>query len=237
MKLFMKEIQSYASAFVELFFPRLCEACGNPLHESEKAICKTCFRKLPRTGFESNPADNLLGQLLWGRVRIETACALFYYRKGETLQQLLHALKYEGYTHIGQELGRKLGSLIKTSTYPQFDVIVPVPLHPRKYKIRGYNQSEVIANGVSERLNIPVDCTNLHRLKHTASQTSKGRFERWENVEGLFGLHDPEKYMGCHLLLIDDVTTTGATLEACIQPLNRVPYAKVSIATVGCTYL
>jgi len=233
----IKEIGRCASAFLELFFPRICEACGNHLYENEKAICKSCFRKLPRTGFESNPYDNTLNQLLWGRARVETACAMFYYRKGETVQSLLHALKYKGYTEIGLELGRKLGVLMKTHEYPQFDVIVPVPLHPKKYRLRGYNQSEVIANGMRERLNIPVDCTNLHRTKHTTSQTSKGRFERWENVEGLFGLHDPDKYLGCHLLLIDDVTTTGATLEACIQPLNKVPYAKVSIATVGCTYL
>lgn len=233
----VQNLPRYTSAFIELFFPRICALCGNHLFEREDAICKSCLRRLPKTGFEENPFHNPMNQLLWGRAKVETAFALYYYRKGESVQQLLHLLKYKGYTDVGVELGRKLGQALKSGKFPVFDLIVPVPLHPKKMRIRGYNQSEVIAKGISEILKIPVDPVNLHRRKHTATQTKKGRFERWENVEGIFDLHDPQKYLGCHVLVVDDVTTTGATLEACLQPLNQVPYAKASIATIGCTYL
>ncbi len=191
------------------------------------------MRKLPRTGFELID-DDPVSQTFWGRVRLEKATSLYYYRKGEILQQLLHRLKYKGNYQMGQVLGKQMGNALTQAGFMvNIDMIIPVPLHEKKLRLRGYNQSEHIAIGLSQVSGVEVVKNSLVRTVHTESQTRKGRFERWENVGNIFSVINPESLNGKHLLIIDDVVTTGATLEACVQPILQNSSAKVSIATVG----
>nr|WP_319400434.1 ComF family protein [uncultured Carboxylicivirga sp.] len=229
-------IKTTSAGLFDLLYPRNCMSCGTHLFEDEEEICKFCIKRLPRTRFERRPADNVISALLWGRCKVEYSYSLYYYRKGERIQKLLHALKYKGNTKIGHLLGVELGKAIADSKI-QFDVIVPVPLHPTKQKKRGYNQSEVIANGIHEVLKIPIETSVLKRAIHTSTQTKKGRFERWQNVESIFTLNNIELFTGLNILVIDDVITTGSTMEACVNTLAEIKSIKVSLATIACAYL
>jgi len=230
---FFQFSNTYLSAFLDLFFPRLCKGCGVHLFENENEICKKCLRTLPRTGYElvtDNPAE----KLFWGRVHLEKAASVYYYRKGELLQKLLHQLKYKGHYLIGEELGKATGNILKQSGFlNDIDALIPVPLHIKKLRTRGYNQSEYIAYGISGVSAVPLITENLMRIVHTSTQTKKNRFERWENVQNIFTVVHPSQLNGKHLLLIDDVVTTGATLESCALTLKNYCNVKVSIATVG----
>jgi len=217
-----------------LFFPVNCLLCGKRLPSTGEVICLGCEQKIPRTGYtgqHKNPV--FLG--FWGRVHVEHCTSLFRFEKGSSYQSLLHDLKYRGNRKVGLYLGRLLGHDLKNSPYAQCDVIVPVPLHRKRLRKRGYNQSEIIATGVSEILNIPVEANLLTRKVHRASQTFMGRYERFENVSGSFGISRkaPSVYRK-KILLIDDVVTTGATLEACCQVLLRKYKCAVYMATVCC---
>ncbi len=227
-------IRSYADSFFELLFPRVCYGCGAHLFENEHEVCNRCLRSLPRTGFELVD-DNPVSRLFWGRIFVERSASVFYYRKGELLQKLFHRLKYRGGRKLGHVLGKQAGNILFQSGFTAgVDILIPVPLHEKKYWQRGYNQSELIAQGISEALKIPVVADNLIRTVYTESQTNKGRFERWENVSSIFALKDAGQLDGKHVLLIDDVVTTGATLEACVSALKSNADIKVSIATIGC---
>jgi len=232
--MYFQSIRSYAGAFFELLFPRVCCGCGAHLFENEQEVCNRCLRSLPRTGFELVD-DDPVSQMFWGRVTVEKAASVFYYRKGELLQKLLHKLKYRGNYRLGRVLGKQAGHILLQSGFTAgVDLIIPVPLHEKKHRQRGYNQSELIAQGVSDVVKLPVITNNLIRTVHTESQTQKGRFERWENVSEVFALINTEQINGKHVLLIDDVITTGATLEACARALKNNADIKVSIATIGC---
>jgi len=218
---------------LELFFPTLCITCGNRLVTQEKFLCIDCWHDLPVTNFHFD-AENKVARLFWGRVKLENATAFFAYNKGSNYQHLIHFIKYKGLKELGFETGRRFG--IALSASPDFnsvDFVVPVPLHPKKQKQRGYNQSEWIARGISESLKKPVSLFNLKRNLHTSTQTRKNRYERWENVENIFELTRPEEFKGKHILLIDDVVTTGSTLESCAFQLLQVENVKVSIATLA----
>ncbi|GET30358.1 ComF family protein [Prolixibacter sp. SD074] len=220
--------------FISLFFPRLCAGCGEPLVHGEEGICIRCLADLPRTGF-ARFADNKVAQVFWGRVPLEYAVSLCYFEKGSRLQHMFHRMKYRREPGVGKVLGRELGlELFSSPMFETLDAVIPVPLHPKKQKKRGYNQSEYIANGISEAINIPVITDALIRNVHTSSQTRKSRYNRWENVEGIFQAIKPEKLENLHLLVVDDVVTTGATLEACCVPLLKIPGVRVSIATLAC---
>jgi len=189
---------------------------------------------MPRTNYAQD-SDNPLAQIFWGRVRLEGVSSLFRFEKGSRYQTLLHLLKYKGARKVGKYLGLLLGSELLNSSFEEVDYIVPVPLHKKKERLRGYNQSYIIAEGVSEQLNKPIINTILIRIKHTDSQTNKARWERYENLENGFQLgSDFEEYSNKTLLLIDDVLTTGSTLEACALALNRIPNVKIFVATVAC---
>lgn len=217
----------------ELLFPRLCVVCGDKLIEQEYWICLHCLHHIPRTNFHLDP-DNPVSQLFYGRVEIEFATSFFYFNKGSKYQTLLHNLKYKGMKEIGEEIGKQFGiDLLKSSDFSTVDVICPVPLHPQKEKKRGYNQSWWIASGISQQMNKPISVDNLKRVTVTETQTRKNRFERWQNVEGIFELSNPEEFSGKHILLIDDVVTTGSTLEACAQAILSKTSARVSIATLA----
>jgi ComF family protein len=229
----MKELAQIFSDFTELFFPPVCVTCGNRLINQETFVCMDCWFDLPVTNFH-NENENKVAQLFWGRVHVEYATAFFSYKKGSRYQQLIHAVKYRGMKELGFETGKRFGLELKEAAgFKTVDLVVPVPLHPRKQKIRGYNQSEWIARGIGNTMNLPVSTDNLFRNVHTSTQTRKSRFERWQNVEGIFDVKKPEIFEGKHILLVDDVVTTGSTLEACAIHLLKINGVSVSIATLA----
>jgi ComF family protein len=217
----------------ELFFPRLCVVCGDKLIEQEQWICLHCLHHIPRTNFHLD-RENQVAQLFYGRVKIEYATSFFYFSKGSSYQNLLHHLKYKGLKEVGEEIGKHFGiDLMQSEDFSTVDVICPVPLHPSKEKKRGYNQSWWISSGIARQMNKELSDDNLKRIIATETQTRKSRFDRWQNVEGIFDLSNPEAYSGKHILLVDDVVTTGSTLEACAQTIITKSTAKVSIATLA----
>ena len=217
----------------ELIFPRLCVACGDKLIEQEKWICLHCLHHIPRTNFHLEP-ENPLAQMFYGRVRIEFATSFFYFIKGSKFQSLVHNLKYKGMKELGAEMGKHFGiDLLQSDDFSSVDMICPVPLHPKREKKRGYNQSWWIAQGMAIQMQKPLSIGNLIRVRATETQTLKNRFERWQNVEGIFDLTNPEAFTGKHILLVDDVVTTGATIEACALAILSKTDARVSIATLA----
>jgi ComF family protein len=229
----MKKLARNISDLTDLFFPKLCITCGNRLISQEHYLCMNCWYDLPVTNFHKN-ADNKVAQLFWGRVEIENATSFFGYKKGSRYRELIHFIKYKGLKELGFETGRRFGLVLaKTVEFNKIDVVVPVPLHKRKLKKRGFNQSDWIASGIAEALKKPVSTENLFRHIYTQTQTKKNRFERFVNVEGIFAIKEPYKFEGKHILLIDDVVTTGSTLEACAVELLKLRDTKVSIATLA----
>ncbi len=226
----------WLTGLFDLFYPKNCVSCGTHLIGEEIEICKNCLTRLPRTKFEINPTDNAMCSLLWGRCKIECAFALFFYRKGERVQKLLHEIKYKGNKNLGVTLGKQLAQTILDSE-TTFDYIIPIPLHHKKYSQRGFNQSEVIAEGMSQKLGIPLNLTAIYRNVYTNTQTRKGRFERWQNVESIFSLNQYEDLANKHVLVIDDVITTGSTIEACVNTLSHIENIKISIASIACAAL
>lgn len=229
----MNLLEQSISDILGLFFPELCVTCGNRLISQEKYVCFDCWQDIPATNFHIKP-DNKVAQLFWGRVNISAATSFFSFKKGSKYQLLIHFLKYKGLKELGYETGKKFGyQLLESPDFTKADVLMPVPLHPKKEKKRGYNQSEWIARGIAEVLKKPVDTKTLQRKVFTSTQTKRNRYERWQNVEQVFGLNDPKAMEHKHILLIDDVVTTGATLEACAIHLLKQPGTKVSIATLA----
>ncbi|MCB8995262.1 MAG: ComF family protein [Bacteroidales bacterium] len=191
-----------------------------------------CFFHIPRTEFHKDP-ENAVAQLFWGRVGIENAAAFFYFSKGSLYQVLIHKLKYRGRKDIGIEMGRAFGAELKSSIFASANLILPVPLHPSKLKLRGYNQSEMIAEGLSRALEVATDFNILQRVVSGQSQTRKSRFDRYLNAEGKYVLSNPAALEGKHIIIVDDVVTTGSTLEACAIEILRVPGTRVSVLTLA----
>lgn len=217
----------------ELLYPRLCVVCGDKLIEQENWICLHCLHHIPRTNFHLDN-NNPVAQLFYGKVSIENATSYFYFSKGSKYQTLLHDLKYKGMKELGEEMGKHFAiDLLQSPEFMSVDIICPVPLHPTKEKKRGYNQSWWIASGIAKQMNKELSSNNLCRITATETQTRKSRFERYLNVDGIFELQTPEAFSGKHILLIDDVVTTGATLEACASAILSATNAKVSIATLA----
>ena len=219
--------------FFSLLFPRLCYACGNQLMRNESLICTECFVVIPRTNYHF-VEDNPVAQLFWGRCLIEKAAAFSYYNKGSRIRKLIHNLKYNGIREIGYDLGRLYGLSLKTSGFiNDIDIIIPVPLHPLKERIRGFNQSETISMGIADVTRLPVDIKSLARILVSVTQTKRSRYERWTNVEGIFQVIDSKSIMGKHILLVDDVITTGSTIESCANELLRIEGVKVSVVALA----
>lgn len=226
-------LMRWIEAAKALFFPRLCLACGTPLISGVDKLCVACNINLPRTGFQ-HLKDNEADKLFWGKVHIERVVPFFYYRKGSDLSKVMHKLKYESRKDVGIFMGRMVMSELQGSSFiHDIDCIVPLPLHPKREKYRGYNQSEMIALGVSQITGLPVYADGVVRSRETESQTRKSVYERWTNVEGVFILKKPELFSGKHILLIDDVLTTGATCAACASSLLTVEGVRVSILTLA----
>jgi ComF family protein len=233
METLTKNIKTLATDFISLLYPRQCLCCNQILTKQETTVCFDCLVGIPRTQFhlmEDNPVE----MLFWGRIKVEHATSYFNFQKGSRYQPLLHALKYKGIHEVGTFLGRIFASEISESGFFNgIDRIVPVPLHPKKEKKRGYNQSIMIAKGMEQIVSVPVDSTTLSRNYYSETQTRKGRWERWKNVEELFVVNDKKLIENKHILLIDDVVTTGATLEACGTELLKCDGVKISIATLA----
>ena len=219
---------------LNLLFPRVCAACGTLLLEGEDTVCTTCRFLLPKTSYEMNP-DNPLAQMFYGQMPFNAVMAEFFFSKSGKVQQLIHGLKYKGCRENGIFMGQEIGkSLEKAPDYQGIDYIIPIPLHPKKEKLRGYNQSQIIAEGISEVMNIPIASNFMSRSVFTDTQTKKSREDRWNNVKDIFVLKNQELLMGKHVLLVDDVITTGATLMSAGKALMQVDGIKISVATVAC---
>jgi ComF family protein len=200
---------------------------------NESLICTECFVVIPRTNYHF-VEDNPVAQLFWGRCLIEKAAAFSYYNKGSRIRKLIHNMKYNGIREIGYDLGRLYGLSLKTSGFiNDIDIIIPVPLHPVKKRIRGFNQSETISMGIADATHLPVDLKSLARVLVSATQTKRSRYERWTNVEGIFQVLDSQTIMGKHVLLVDDVITTGSTIESCTNELLKIEGVKVSAVALA----
>ena len=218
---------------LDLIYPKCCAGCKEPLISGEKLICSSCLIELPITEHYKQ-SDNPVFKLFMGRVTVKSASAFLHFEKGGIVQQMMHNLKYQGQQDLGVYLGRMMGISLKNwSLLSTIDYIIPVPLHPGKLARRGYNQSELLARGLSETTGIPVLTESLVRVANNATQTRKSRFERWENVASIFEINRSELIEHKHLLLIDDVITTGATAEACISKLLGIEGVQVSLLTLA----
>ena len=217
----------------KLFFPQCCLVCGKTLLEGEEYLCFHCLSNMPRTHLYLHK-DNEMEKELWGKFPIERASAYLYYSKGGDVKKLLTDLKYRGNADLGCFLGRCMTrEMLSSGFFQGVDGIIPVPLHPRKQKIRGYNQSIMLANGVSSVTNIPVWNDLLVRTQYTQTQTRKGSYERWLNVKDMFECTSPDRLIGKHVLLVDDVFTTGATLVACADAFRQIPDLRFSVLTLA----
>jgi competence protein ComFC len=216
-----------------LFYPESCEGCNNELNANEKVLCLHCSLLLPRTSFHHIQGNKAFQNFI-GRVPIEKATSFVFFTKEGLMQHLLHRFKYKGRKEIGTYLGRLLGEELKKCGWlDNIDIIIPVPLHARKEYSRGYNQAQVFAEGIATATGIAVWNTALLRVKNTETQTRKTRAERVENVRNVFKLREPKKLKNKRILLVDDVLTTGATLEACAIELLKAEGVQVSIATIA----
>lgn len=220
-------------SLVNLFFPKVCYACLSHLSDNEDMVCVSCRHNLPATNFHFNNNDSVL-KVFYGRAKIENATALFRFEKKGLVQQLIHGLKYKGYENISPFLGDWLGGELKTvEHYQNIDAVIPVPLHKNKLKSRGYNQVEGFGKQIALALNAEYLNDVLLKVTNTASQTDKKRFARWNQTDELFTLQNAKSIENKHLLLVDDIITTGATLEACISVLNQAKNVKISIACMA----
>lgn len=218
---------------INLFFPKVCYACLNLLEDSSDTICIDCRHDLPVTNFHFDDSD-AVKKVLYGRAKIENGTALFRFEKKGLVQQLIHGLKYKGYENIGFFLGNWLGGELKAiEVYNGIDMVIPVPLHKNKLKKRGFNQVAKFGQQIAKALNTDYRDNVLVKITNTKSQTTKGRISRWKNSEELFALKNMDAIDNKHILLVDDIITTGATLEACIAVLNQAKNVKISIATMA----
>lgn len=226
-------IRDWLDAFLSLFFPRCCLVCGRVLAKGEECLCARCNMDLPRTNYHKMK-DNPVEKRFWGKFPLERATSYFIYRRGGDVRHILHSLKYGGQKEIGEIMGRHLAAELLSSGFLEgVDLIVPVPLHKKKEELRGYNQSEWIARGVSVVTAIPVYTYGVTREKNTGTQTHKSVFERWENVDGVFRVTAPEYFKGKHILIMDDVLTTGATTVACASAFDKVEGIRISVLTLA----
>ncbi|MDL2265042.1 ComF family protein [Parabacteroides sp. OttesenSCG-928-G21] len=228
-------MKTYWNDFLNLFFPNLCKLCKIPLIEGEKHICIACLIDLPRTGFSEEYGVLPALQLAVPRESIGRTVAFLVYEKGGKVQHLVHSFKYYGNTKLAFGLGRQAAVewLNAETDFPEIDVIIPIPLYKWRQRKRGYNQSEWIAKGINSVLNKELNTTAVQRLHHMESQTHKIFFERWLNVKDKFAVTDEALLEKKHILLVDDVITSGATMNACLEVVKNIPGIKISIFSLS----
>ncbi|GAB2543340.1 ComF family protein [Rufibacter soli] len=222
--------------FLALLYPEECRACAGDLAMGEEVICSHCRIKLPYTDFHTSPLDNALHTVFWGRVPLQAAGAYLKFQEKGRVQRLLHQLKYRGQEEVGEVLGRWYGALLQGQPgYADIKVVVPVPLHKSKLKQRGYNQVAAFSRELAVALAVPVAEDALQKNKNSVTQTKKDRQARWEAMQQLYSIYNKESIQGKHVLLVDDVITTGATLEACASLLLHQGAKTVSVAAIAYT--
>lgn len=228
-------VRSLFGDMVQLLYPKHCVVCSVENPNSNVDVCPICLSELNYTFFEEYKEPTVLDQLFWGRVNLTATYALFRFRKEGAIQKILHELKYHNNPSIGRYFGEELGNRLKQmNLFQDVDLIVPVPLHHRKQFFRGYNQAEAIGLGINSATTIPINNTLLKRIVSASSQTKKGRISRWENIQNRFQSVFNSEMTVNHILLVDDVITTGSTLEICCQTLKKVyPNAKISVAALA----
>ena len=220
-------------ALINLFFPKVCLTCQLQLIDNEKHLCTDCRHLLPLTNFHLTK-DNFISKLFYGRAKIETGTALLRFEKKGITQRLIHQLKYKEQQQVGTFLGVWLGTELSTcKEYDNVDIIIPVPLHKKKLRTRGYNQVTKFGQELAKALQAEYIEDVLLKVTNTKSQVTKNRFSRWTGKNDTFALSDAHKLVGKHILLVDDIITTGATLEACMLELNKIEGIRISIATMA----
>lgn len=221
---------------LDILYPRVCHVCEKVLPGEQKVLCSRCLHDLPVADFhleQKNPVE----QIFYGRIPVENATALLLFEKKGMVQKLIHNLKYRGHEEIGSFFGKWLGEELKQhQSYSGISAVIPVPLHKKKLKKRGYNQVAKFAAEIAAALEVPYIDDSLLKLTSTQTQTIKSRFARWGNIEETFSVRKPARLNGAHILLVDDLVTTGATLEACAHALLQIPGTKVSFATMAVTH-
>ncbi|MEO6538323.1 MAG: phosphoribosyltransferase family protein [Ferruginibacter sp.] len=229
----MRSLKNFFSDAIHFFYPHICTGCGSDLLGKQELLCLKCLAHLPHTQFEKY-VDNPIEKIFTGRFPLKAGSSEFYFSKSQVIQQLIHQLKYKGNKEIGFYLGAMMGkNILASPRFSTFDFLIPLPLYADKEFKRGYNQAEIICNGMSSVMQIPVLTKNIIRHRSTQTQTHKHRTERWENVVGSFAVNNAAALINKNILLVDDVITTGATLEACCQTLLQVPGITVSVATLA----
>ena len=227
-------IISFWRRLLDLISPRLCVVCGHRLTVTEEVICTKCNFHLPRTDFHHNAYENEMAKLFWYLIPIERATAYFYYEPHSSTANIIYQMKYKDHPEIGEVMGRMMGKeLMPSGFFDGIDGIIPIPLTKKRQRQRGYNQSKEIARGISEVTGLPLFDKVVKRVSFKGSQTNLGRWERNENVEKVFELIDGASIQGKHLLIVDDVVTTGATCIACSKELVKAGAVKISILSLG----
>jgi ComF family protein len=225
----------FLRSLLHLFYPYRCNGCGTDLLTENILFCIWCQASMPFTRFEFF-ADNPIEKIFWGRSKIQSAAAHLYFTGGSAVQHSLHLLKYRGRKELGFHFGRSIGHALKQSgRFDDCEIIIPLPLFANREKKRGYNQAALIAEGISHQLKIPFVQDAVMRVKKTETQTHKSRIQRWINMESTFKIRDHQEIQGKHILLVDDVVTTGASLDACAEALLSVSGCRVSIACLAYT--
>jgi ComF family protein len=227
----MVSVKEIKESVLHLLFPNVCAGCGNDRIRGNSLLCPRCIYAMPQTNFERH-AGNPVEKKFWGRLQLTSAAARYYFTRESLMQQLMHEFKYRGNIDLGLQLGKFIGESLLQSGRFIVDALIPLPLFASKQKRRGFNQATVLCDGIAGMLKVPVLTEIISRSAYTDTQTKKGRIDRWLNLEGKFVMNDPSTIKGKHLLLVDDVVTTGATLEACGSELLQVPGVQLSIATL-----
>jgi len=226
-------VRHIAADLYQLLFPTLCAGCGSNLIQPSQLLCLRCEQKLAEYQFPGYPG-NRVEKIFYGRLNIEAATCAYYFSKESLVQHLIHQLKYESHLQLGHWLGLQLGiHLRKTGRFESVTAIVPLPLFRRKEKKRGYNQSTILCEGLRSVMPLAMPASSVIRNRISSTQTRKSRWERWQNVANIFTVCDEKELQHQHVLLVDDVITTGATLEACGSVLQEVPGLRLSIATLA----
>lgn len=229
----MRLQQTLVNSFFHLLYPHICNGCGSDILDHNNLLCLQCTSELPHTNFAMH-ANNPVEKIFWGRLAVKSATSEFYFAKDSLIQTLIHELKYKGNKEIGFFLGKLMGkSMLGTNRFRFIDALIPLPLFAEKEFKRGYNQATILCEGIAETMNVPVLKNIVVRKRYTETQTKKHRAERWENVKSSFEIKSQENLRGKHLLLVDDVVTTGATLEACGNVILNVEDVQLSIATLA----
>lgn len=231
-----KQISPVSNSFLHLLFPEKCIHCHTELILKESVVCLNCLSTISYTFFENYTEQTKMDKLFWGKILLHKTFSLYYFEENTVVQSILHTLKYENNPQIGIEFGRKIGErIMNLEGFQDIDALIPVPIHPKKKFSRGYNQAEMIAKGISEITTIPIQSTEVKKLKHTQSQTKKSMWERWTTSENTFSSLLTDNSLK-HIALIDDVLTTGATLERLAKTiLDKNPNVKISLITLAIT--